>query len=212
MKIRNGFVSNSSSSSFIVVLDKNPMEIDAVELRKLLFGDATNLNTYDYTDSTTLLAETILADLQLEHKRGKRAENDYYYGVKSVQGKMSKEDLAENIACGYFDGHPDFSGNNYYYNTEDHKLEEEARKQGVEEPYRDPKWSELIQKACKKRYVEEEKMTNEAAAKVADPFWEEHKDKYIYLLEYSDNEGSLGCTLEHGGVFDFIPHIRISHH
>ncbi len=57
MKIRNGFVSNSSSSSFIVVLDKNPMEIDAVELRKLLFGDATNLNTYDYTDSTTLLAE-----------------------------------------------------------------------------------------------------------------------------------------------------------
>ena len=43
MKVRNGFVSNSSSSSFIVVLDKKPN--DSKELKKVLFG---NKETYKY--------------------------------------------------------------------------------------------------------------------------------------------------------------------
>ena len=37
MKIRNGFVSNSSSSSFVVAFDKKPETVE--ELKKLLFGE-----------------------------------------------------------------------------------------------------------------------------------------------------------------------------
>ena len=212
MKIRNGFVSNSSSSSFVIALDKSPMDMDVQELRELLFGEQELFAKYDYASTTLALSETILTDLQLEHKREKKEEDNYHYGVKSVKGKMSKDDLVENIACGWFDGHPDFFSNHYHYETEDLKIENEAKKQGIEKPNQDPKWGELIRKARNKRYAEEDRINREAAMKLADPFWEKHKDKYLYALEYSDNEGSQGVILEHGGVFDRIPHITISHH
>lgn len=49
MKIRNGFVSNSSSSSFIVSFDKKPSS--AEELREILFGDKEYIeHRYDLFD------------------------------------------------------------------------------------------------------------------------------------------------------------------
>lgn len=63
MKIRNGFVSNSSSSSFIVVFDKKPSSVE--ELQKLLFGDN---DVYDgpYSGSWPAkeVAEVVWKDLQ----------------------------------------------------------------------------------------------------------------------------------------------------
>lgn len=56
MKIRTGFVSNSSSMAFILIFDK-PVET-AKELRKLLFGERQSI-TYNY-DS---IAEYIFKDL-----------------------------------------------------------------------------------------------------------------------------------------------------
>ena len=40
MKIRNGFVSNSSSSSFIVAFPEKPKSAEHV--RKMMFGDETD--------------------------------------------------------------------------------------------------------------------------------------------------------------------------
>ena len=64
MKVRNGFVSNSSSSSFVVVLDKKPE--NSSELKKVLFGKK---ETYKYEWSekvyqTSDIAEKVFKDME----------------------------------------------------------------------------------------------------------------------------------------------------
>ena len=87
MKIRNGFVSNSSSSSFIVALPKKPKNIE--EMRQLLFGNDKETPLFapfdDATFSQQQVAETVFADLKTAIKENK---------------------VAEEISHGYFEGYP----------------------------------------------------------------------------------------------------------
>lgn len=59
MKTRSGFVSNSSSSSFIVGFKKDSMPKDTEELRKILFGDQESLGDI----SAQCAAECIFEDM-----------------------------------------------------------------------------------------------------------------------------------------------------
>ena len=163
MKQRNGFVSNSSSSSFVIALDKDPTKMNVEELRKLLFGEQELFAKYDYAFTTQELAETVLKDIQYRHEK-KEKTSEWSYNASSFKGKLSKEGLIATISSGHFDGCPDLYTN--YYDSEDYKLEDEAKKQGIEKPYQDPKWGELIRKARDKRYAEEERLTNEAATEL----------------------------------------------
>lgn len=68
MKIRKGFVSNSSSTSFIVKFPRAPKTVD--DVRKMLFGDAT-LFFEPYGDGsypTTKVAQTVFSDIQEQSK------------------------------------------------------------------------------------------------------------------------------------------------
>ncbi len=35
---------------------------------------------------------------------------------------------------------------------------------------------------------------------------------FHFIVEYSDNDGAFYSTMEHGGIFDNVVHIRVSHH
>ena len=72
MKLRNGFVSNSSSSSFVVAFDKLPKS--ATEVKQLLFGDAKEWSADGmthpaYTFPTEVLADVVWGNIQAQkHK------------------------------------------------------------------------------------------------------------------------------------------------
>ena len=62
MKIRRDFVTNSSSSSFVVSFDKIPT--DYRELQTMLFGSDEYFNTYNATIPTITLSEVIFNDMK----------------------------------------------------------------------------------------------------------------------------------------------------
>ena len=62
MKTRTGFVSNSSSSSFIVVFDKKPKS--AKELQKAMFGTEKSLAAYGDPVSTQKAARDVFKKLK----------------------------------------------------------------------------------------------------------------------------------------------------
>lgn len=43
-------------------------------------------------------------------------------------------------------------------------------------------------------------------------FQQENDGAFIALFSYSDNDGSLFTTMEHGDIFNALEHVRISHH
>lgn len=43
-------------------------------------------------------------------------------------------------------------------------------------------------------------------------FISENIGKYIYMYTYSDEDGEFYSRMEHGGTFNYLPHLQISHH
>ena len=170
MKIRNGFVSNSSSSSFIVAFDKTPSTIQ--EMKEILFGNeewyenpyADLLNPAGFT--TQQVAETVFTDLQREQP-------------------LSPENLVEEVKNGHFDGYP----------TYDWRLEKDE-----------------TMEQSRERWRRHDIKVSQAAKNLADKFIQDNNGKVFFKFHYSDNNGTYETALEHGGLFDKLPHLVVSHH
>lgn len=82
MKIRKGFVSNSSSSSFIVVFDKKPESVE--QLKQLMFpsyDDNAVLTEYEYTMSISDVVGRVFRDLTTQNEDNTKDEilSDFRY-------------------------------------------------------------------------------------------------------------------------------------
>ena len=172
MKVRNGFVSNSSSSSFIVIFDCDPRG-NPDYLKKILYGDRDEI-VPQYADlyadfktvSTDVLVSHILSELE-----GKEP-----VGLKEVIDAI-RFDMID-----YYDN-PLYGRNAPEYGTEEYELLQEKMDR------------ESIQKAIT----------------AAEEFLKKSKGKQVFILEFEDG-CQIGAQLEHGGTFDGLENIRISHH
>ena len=162
MIIRIGFVSNSSSSNFIVAFPKIPTSAD--EVKALLFPDGQE--SYGYFERAypaDKVANTVWADMRRQ--------------------KPNDKDEIWEAAHGYLEGEP-----NIPY---DHTLDKDAQRKARNEE----------KKACCKY-----------RQKVLKELHEQAPDSYVYCFRYGDDDGSYYGALEHGGLFDALPHIVSSQH
>lgn len=167
MKFRNGFVSNSSSSSFVIAFPRIPLNIE--EVQKMIFGDDPKAGlSHPYDDDwypASQVAETVFNDIN----------------EKSIV-PMDKEAILrafeEDYAIDYF---------NEYWKEDDPEKREVLRQKS------DNQSKIRAQQRC-------------------DDFLKDNKGSFVYELVYADEDGSYGCAMEHGDVFQNLSHIRISHH
>jgi len=104
MKIRNGFVSNSSSSSFVVIFPREPKS--ASDVKEMLFKDRSDYaNPYQYGDdecswSTNTVANTVWTDICSQKK------NDFVSAIEV----LNSGSFDENDAPSYNDykNHEDY--------------------------------------------------------------------------------------------------------
>lgn len=175
MKIRNGFVSNSSSSSFVVIFPKVPKS--AEDVKNMLFDkDQTLYGAYDSNYSIEQVAETVWSDICNQEM------NDF-------------KSAAEEFSCGTLDGNdaPDYNDFRHIKDWQEQWKQYDAAK----EVYAKKKMKEFLNV----RKLKLKKINKETIEDIA-----------LYIFEYSDQDGSYGCALEHGDLFHKLKHVRISKH
>jgi hypothetical protein len=184
MKIRNGFVSNSSSSSFVVVFPREPKSME--EVKDLLFDKDQTIYANPYYDpeyyniedsgwDINTVATTVWNDICEQSK------NDFEKAIE----EMGNGVIDDNDAPDY----DDFKNINDW----------------------EKRWKEY-RKACRKYGNKKlNDILNIRKTKLK-KINGEIPNFAMYIFEYSDQDGSYGCSLEHGDLFRKLKHIKISKH
>ena len=119
MKTRQGFVSNSSSSSFVIGFDKKPES--AEEMRQILFPNRHEISAYGDSFPSSQVAETVFNDIKDKEPLpaaivasslssgefpGKPQEPDIEWNDPSYDAVYSKyEELCDDAAIKHYDTH-----------------------------------------------------------------------------------------------------------
>jgi hypothetical protein len=182
MKIKSDFVTNSSSSSFIVSFPNIIKTVDDV-----------------HTFMSMKKAEQVFKDSISQDPIQIKIEND---GEKKISLRADIKNILKSKLK-----------NEKTINT---LAETICKRIEVEFPeVLDSKTEiEFISNIIKRRYVGDEwwDEPNDLNENELYEFIKENNNTFVYIFSYSDEEGQFGSEMEHGGTFDELPHIRLSHH
>lgn len=205
MKLRNGFVSNSSSSSFIIVF---PKHIGSAEnMGKLLFRgdweDKAFIKLYDDTVTLKDIADRVYKDYceakkhtadelrtslinELEYK----LHSFYVHNIHDIF-QLNQEHLSKELV--------DIILEEYKFHENNHVQSDKKNQKEY--------WAEYNKISERKSAI-----INKDAVAEANSLLKTHSEYTILCLEYSDNDGVLQTTIEHGDVFKNLVSQRISKH
>lgn len=235
MKRRKGFVANSSSSSFLVIFERKPKSVE--EVREYLFPDkkwSDSFYAYDYETNIAAIVETVFLDTREQNGVNlKGIKEEFGSGWNEFEENANPEDISK-----YHDLEREEDSLSNKHWREYHRIREALEiKVGKSIPDENSpeyiKWNSSKDKESKKKiallnelkeedkkywaenhriYNERDKLREKMAAKSGKVFYDKYKDKWIGRFSYSDNDGSFGVIMEHGGIFDNVEHVRFSHH
>jgi hypothetical protein len=186
VKVRSGFVSNSSSSSFIVAFPKRPESVEEVQEFVFKKDDFFHNPYYEYRSfdhniemwPTSEIAEIIWKDI-------------------CQQSPMTDAEVAERTNTGWFEGYP------------------EAYEEWIHSNWE--YWKALPPEEQRAYYDRKYAHVKEIAEDVASRFITMARGVLgdsccFYEFEYSDNDGELYSSMEHGGLFERMLHLTINKH
>lgn len=165
MKIRLGFVSNSSSSSYVVAFRNLPSS--QKELQKMMFGKQQFYHgPYGGKWDTNVVAKTVWELMQ------NSTPND----LPDLEKGFDAYDLPK-------------SPYELYPNHSEMPSDEWNR---IQDEY----------------YTELDRLVKDQLRK----FMHKNRKSFVYRFEFSDNDGEYFSALEHGDLFERLPHVKCSHH
>lgn len=194
MKIRSGFVSNSSSSSFVIF---SKTKLDTVDKLKKFIGVQFPTER-GYSGNPDYLAEDKAKYLlEIDYYKIDRSEYDSPPRMQEIDpSKLEKVLKYESWRA-----HPKCLS--HEFNVVESKIGwYSLYSSGIDEKSEAYK---ILEKAGDKAH--------KAAVKdLANKLRKIFKNHHIYLIEAGDQDGSTGSETEHGGTFDLVPHLRKSNH
>ena len=194
MKVRNGFVSNSSSSSFLIFIRESIKNLEdfmkMCELHSSHMDDGwMDKSTYDYENSeeTPMTNREALVMLW----------NDIHHSNRIVN---KKEWLKNNYSM------PENTGYSFEKYCDEYNTAREIAR-----------WMTSNDEARDKMEIKLDKMARYwnkllAKSKFKSFFAREEEGGKIYQISYSDNDGSISCQMEHGMFWEILDALMINEH
>jgi len=212
MKTRNGFVSNSSSSSFLVIFPKKPSSADRT-LKYMFNGVDKDITIYDHHASTTEICDTVFKDLKPKRIEKKSTLVEFFahslhHTLYYVEEAVRRDDMQKIIdlsrECGdSFDKYfvlvdliraEIAYDKNYYdnYHTINNLIDVSEKSNADEKvikAYR-KQLNKLVSWYQTEDYKKKDSIIKDIAEKKADKFINDHKGFWYTILEYADGDGA----------------------